>query len=101
SGPISGHVLVFPRTSTTIRYEHGPTATAGPPAVLFYNAGQHYTRRRIDGIDASDWFLIAPDAAREAVSRHDPGAAAREGRIFPYAIAPAAGRLYLAQRRLH
>ena len=40
SGPASGHLLVFPRSSTTIVYDGGAVVTGGPPATLFYNRGQ-------------------------------------------------------------
>lgn len=100
SAPISGHLLVFPRTSTTIVYEGAGAVTAGPPTILFYNRGQAYTRRKIDAIDSSDWYMIAPDVAREIMSRYDVSAADRDERIFDFSIAPATERAYMTQRRL-
>ena len=97
---MSGHTLVFPRTSTTIVYEGAGAVTAGPPTVLFYNRGQEYARRAIDPIDSCDWFMIAPDVAREIVSRYDASATDREERIFNFQVAPASENAYLAQRRL-
>src|SRR5438067_12261359 len=52
SGPTTGHVLVFPRTSTEILRDGGGTVTGAPPTVLFYNRGQAYRRRKIDAMDA-------------------------------------------------
>jgi AraC-like DNA-binding protein len=101
SGPASGHLVVFPRSSTTIVFEGGGAVTAGSPTVVFYNRGQAYTRKKIDETDASDWFMFAPDVVRDAVSQFDPGAADREDRIFPFFTAPASARAYLAQRTLH
>lgn len=100
SEPISGHILVFPRTCTTIVYDGARAVTAAPPTILFYNRGQAYERRKIDAIDASDWLMIAPDVAREIASRYDPSAADREERIFDFFVAPATEQTYLAQRRL-
>lgn len=100
SEPMSGHALVFPRTNTTIVYEGAGAVTAGPPTILFYNRGQAYTRKRIDPIDACDWYMIAPDVAREIAARYDPAAADRDEDIFAFCTASATERLYLAQRRL-
>ncbi|HJW96068.1 MAG TPA: AraC family transcriptional regulator [Thermoanaerobaculia bacterium] len=97
SGPASGHLVVFPRSSTTIVFDGGRTVTGASPTVLFYNRGQAYTRKKIDDIDASDWFMIAPDIVREAV----PAAADREDRLFPFYVAPASAKTYLEQRTLH
>ena len=99
SEPMSGHALVFPRTSTTIVYEGKGAVTAGPPSILFYNFGQAYTRRQIDDIDSCDWYMVAPDVMREVVSRYDPSAADRD-HIFDFTIAPATELAYLRQRRL-
>src|SRR5204863_998437 len=100
SGPTTGHVLVFPRTSTEIVRDGGGTVTGAPPTVLFYNRGQAYRRRKIDAMDASDWYMIAPDVVRDVVARYDPSAADREDRIFSFFIGPASPAAYLAQRRL-
>jgi AraC family transcriptional regulator len=100
SEPMSGHVLVFPRTITTIVYEGAGAVTAAPPTILFYNYGQAYSRRKIDAIDSSDWYMIAPDVAREIVSRYDATATDREP-VFDFTVAPASERAYLLQRRLH
>jgi AraC-like DNA-binding protein len=100
SGPASGYLLVFPRTSTTIVPERGRTITAGPPVALFYNQGQAYTRRKIDAVDDSDWFMIAPDVVREVVSRYDQQAVGRDDRLIPFSLGPATAAAYLFQRRL-
>jgi AraC family transcriptional regulator len=99
SEPMSGHTLVFPRTSTTIVYEGIGSVTGSPPTILFYNYGQAYTRRKIDDIDSCDWYMIAPDVAGEIVSRYDAAASDRDS-IFDFTIAPASERSYMLQRRL-
>ena len=99
SGPASGHLLVFPRSSTTILYDRGGAVTAGPPTAMFYNVDQEYGRRKIDEVDASDWFMIAPDVARDVVARHVP-AARGASRVFPFFVAPSSTGVYLEQRRL-
>jgi len=100
SGPASGYLMVFPRTSTVIVHDEGPV-TAAAPSAMFYNAGQVYTRKQIDPIDSSDWYMIAPDVVREIVTRHDVTAADRPGQIFPFVTGPVSARIYLAQRKLH
>lgn len=101
SGPASGYLLVFPRTSTTIVYDGTRPVTAAAPLAVFYNEGQAYTRRRIDDADACDWFMLAPDVVRDIVGRYDESARDRESRIFPLFTGYAGARIYLAQRRLH
>lgn len=101
SGPASGHLFVFPRTSTRILFSGRETVTATPPTALFYNAGQVYTRRKIDEIDASDWFMVDEAVVRDVVGRYDASAAGRETRIFPFASGHVSGRVYMAQRRVH
>jgi AraC-like DNA-binding protein len=100
SGPASGQLLVFPRSSTKLLFAGGRTVTATPAVAIFYNEGQQYRREKIDRTDASDWFMVAPDVVRDVVTRYDPAAAGRAN-IFPFASARAAGRVYLRQRNLH
>lgn len=100
SGPASGYLMVFPRTSTLIVHDGGPV-TAAAPSAMFYNAGQVYRRKKIDPIDASDWYMLAPDIVREIVTRHDVSAADRPERIFSFFTGPVSPRIYLAQRQLY
>jgi AraC-like DNA-binding protein len=101
SGPASGYLFVFPRSSTKLLFAGGRTITATPAATIFYNQGQEYRRERIDGIDSSDWFMVAADVVRDIVARYDESAADRETKIFPFASGRAGGELYLKQRRVH
>lgn len=101
SGPTSGYLFVFPRSSTKILFAGGRTVTATPAVTLFYNQGQEYRRERIDGVDSSDWFMVAEEVVRDVVTRYDPSAADRDLKIFPFSFARAGGRLYLGQRRVH
>jgi AraC family transcriptional regulator len=98
SGPTSGYLVVFPRTSTIVI--HDKLVTAGPPTTVFYNRGQLFRRRKIDVMDAADWFMIAPDIVRDIVAQYDPGAADREENIFSFSQGPASAETYLRQRRL-
>jgi AraC family transcriptional regulator len=101
SGPASGPLLVFPRTSTMISYAGGRSVTAAAPTALFYNEGQAYRRRKIDDIDASDWFMLDPGIVHEVVSHYDPSATDRPEHPFAFAIGPVSSLTYLTQRRLH
>lgn len=100
SGPASGHLLVFPRTSTKLLFAGGRTVTATPAVSIFYNEGQQYRREKIDRTDSSDWFMVAPDVVRDVVTRYDPSTADR-GNIFPFTSGRAGGHVYLRQRHLH
>jgi AraC family transcriptional regulator len=101
SGPTSGYLMVFPRTCTVIVPDGGHAVTAGPPSVLFYNRGQAYRRKKIDAVDASDWYMIAPDVVRDVVTRHDVAVSDRDDRLFSFFIGPVSAGAYLAQRRLY
>jgi AraC-like DNA-binding protein len=100
SGPASGHLLVFPRTSTKLLFAGRGTVTATPALAIFYNEGQAYRREKIDRVDASDWFMLAEDIVRDVVGRYDEAANDRAA-IFPFASGRAGGRVYLRQRRIH
>jgi AraC family transcriptional regulator len=100
SGPASGHLLVFPRTSTKLLFAGGRTVTATPAVAIFYNEGQEYRREKIDRTDSSDWFMLAPDIVRDVVTRYDPSTADRAN-IFTFASGRAGGHVYLMQRHIH
>ena len=92
SGPCTHHTFVFPRTCTTVRHSGGRAFTATPNCVTTYNQGQEYSRRAIDEIDASDWYVVADDVLFEATG-------ARE-RPFRTTHVPVDARTYLVQRQL-
>jgi AraC-like DNA-binding protein len=98
SGPCSHHTVVFPRTMTRIRYEEGTEFVGAPGRVAFYNQHQLYTRTKISGIDASDWFTIADDVLLELVREHDP--CATPERPFRMAEGVSDAQSFLEQRRL-
>lgn len=101
SGPASGYLVVFPRTSTTIVAESTTAVLAGPPTAVFYNCGQEYTRRKIDDIDACDWFMFDDAVVRDVVARYDPAVEGRDRRLFTTFVAPSSARTYLAQRQIY
>ncbi|HJQ41023.1 MAG TPA: AraC family transcriptional regulator [Thermoanaerobaculia bacterium] len=98
SGPCSYHTFAFPRTMTRIRHEEGTEFVGAPGRVAFYNQHQLYTRTRISGIDASDWFTIADDVLLELVREHDPRATPE--RPFRIAEGVSDAQSFLEQRRL-
>jgi len=100
SGPCSHHTFVFPRSTTLIRHEEGTSFVGSPNSVSLYNQHQVYTRKAIDAIDASDWFVLSADVLFAAIADVDPGVAERPRRPFVHAFAPIDAPTYLAQRRL-
>jgi AraC-like DNA-binding protein len=100
SGPASGYLMVFPRTSTVIVHKGGPV-TAAAPSAMFYNAGDVYSRKKIDAIDASDWYMVAPDVVRDVVERHDVAATDRPRALFSFVTGPVRAPIYLEQRELY
>lgn len=64
TGPIEGHIVVFPRTSVWIRHAGSRAFLADQRVVTIYNRGQEYTRGEVaaDG-DRSDWYAVSPELA--------------------------------------
>ncbi len=101
SGPIQQHCFVFPRSAVVIEHEHARPFVANPNVVTLYNRHQRYRRAAIsrEG-DRCDWFGVAPELLRDALSLHDPAVADREDELFPLARGVSDAALYLAQREL-
>ena len=100
SGAVPNHTFVFPRTSSAIHHERGPSFVGGPNVISIYNEGQRFTRTAIDGADESDWYAVADEVATDAIAAFDETVIDRPQRRFRHAHAPATGQLYLAQRAL-
>ncbi len=101
TGPIAGHVIVFPRTAVTITHEGQEPVVADPSTAMLYNRGQLYRRGRLhERGDISDWIGFGDDALVEAMSEVDPHVKDRPESPFRFTHGPAANRLYLRQRML-
>lgn len=100
SGPCSNHVFGFPRTSTIIRHAEGATFVGGPNSVSIYNQNQHYSRLKIDSVDATDWVVVSDDVLMDAIGAFDPAVVERPARPFVHTNAPVDAETYLEQRRL-
>jgi AraC-like DNA-binding protein len=101
SGPIQGHLFVFPRTGVWIRHEGGRAFVADPNVVTFYNRGQVYWRGRIsESGDRCEWFRVAPEALIEALARFEPAAVDRAEHPFRFSRGRSSAGLYARQRRL-
>ncbi|MEP6767655.1 MAG: AraC family transcriptional regulator [Acidobacteriota bacterium] len=99
SGPIRGHLVVFPRTLVRIAHAGGAPFVAGPDLVTYYNRGQAYRRESVHGMpDRCEWFSFAPGVLREAIRAHDPGAAERRNGPFVFVSGPSDARSYFRQR---
>ena len=69
--------------------------------VTFYNPGQEYRRRVLDGRgDACEWFAVHPDVLREMTSAIDPRAADREACGFDHSHCLSDAWSYVEQRRI-
>ena len=101
SGPASGCIVVFPRTSVWIQHEGSRRFVADPNVVTIYNRGQRYERFPIspEG-DRCDWFAVADSVARDVVGRFDPAAGESPDRPYRFERAPSSMALYARQRRI-
>jgi len=101
SGPAEHHCFVFPRTSVWIQHAGQAAFVADPHVVTFYNPGQEYRRRVLDGRgDACEWFAVHPDVLREMTSAIDRAAADREACGFDHSHCLSDAWSYVEQRRV-
>lgn len=100
SGPIvSGHLIVFPRTTVRITHPHDLPIVASPNLVMFYNLHQCYRRERLSTAgDYCDWFAFAPDHLLKALYPYEPTVVERPNQPFQLTHAPSAPAIYLRQR---
>lgn len=99
SGPISGHLIVFPRTSVCITHAGSRPIVTDPNLVMLYNDRQEYRRGKIsERGDLCEWFEFAPEIVQEAVRPFDP--AVDDRRPFRLTHGPSDTRSYLLQRQI-
>jgi AraC-like DNA-binding protein len=98
SGPCSHHTIVFPRTMTRIRHDHGSSFLGNPASVALYNQDQRYTRAKVSDVDASDWYTVADDVLLEIMRDVDPSATPEQP--FRVAEGPSDARSFAEQRIL-
>lgn len=99
TGPISGHLIVFPRTSVCITHAGRRPIVTDPNLVMLYNDRQEYRRDKIsERGDLCEWFEFAPEIVLEAVRRFDP--AVDDRRPFRLTHGPSDPRSYLLQRQI-
>jgi AraC-like DNA-binding protein len=99
TGPIDGHLIVFPRTGVTITHAGGRPIVADPNVVMFYNDRQIYRRGQLSHRgDLCEWFAFAPAALVDAIGPFDPAVENRPGRPFALTHGPSEAQVYLLQR---
>jgi AraC-like DNA-binding protein len=73
TGPIGGHLIVFPREAVTITHAGGKPIFADPTRVMFYHHGQEYRRAAVSPAGDRCAFLALPaDAVAAASGAHAP-----------------------------
>jgi AraC family transcriptional regulator len=99
SGPTAEAFFVFPREPVWIQHEHEPAFVADANTVTYYNAGQHYERRRLsERGDRCEWFALAPEIIAETLGEHEPHVTSRHDAPFCFTHGPADHGSYLRQR---
>jgi AraC family transcriptional regulator len=98
---VSGHLIVFPRTSVCITHPGSQPIIADPNVVMFYNLYSTYRRRALtpEG-DRCEWFAFAPTVLAEALRPFDPAAADNPECPFRLTHGPVDATSYLLQRRV-
>ncbi|HEY0737105.1 MAG TPA: AraC family transcriptional regulator [Herpetosiphonaceae bacterium] len=99
TGPISGHLIVFPRTSVCITHAGSRPIVTDPNLVMLYNDRQEYRRGKIsERGDLCEWFEFAPEIILDAVRPFDPKVDDRQP--FRLTHGPSDTRSYLLQRQI-
>jgi AraC family transcriptional regulator len=99
TGPIDGHLVVFPRTGVTITHAGGPPIVADPNVVMFYNDQQIYRRGKLSHRgDLCEWFAFAPAAIADAIRPFDSAVENRAGQLFTLTHGLSEAQSYLLQR---
>jgi AraC family transcriptional regulator len=102
SGPAEHHSFVFPRTALWIQHVGGRPFVADPHIVTFYNPGQQYRRRAIDGRgDRCEWFAVNLRVLSEMTFAFDPVTSDRNFGGFGHAYGLSDVRSYFEQRRIY
>lgn len=101
AGPISGHILVFPRTSVCITHDGKEPVIATPNVVMYYNRGQPYRRSPIsERGDLCEWFAYAPAVVAEALRPYDMQIEDHWEQPFAFTHGPSDSACYLIQRQI-
>lgn len=102
TGPIvSGHLIVFPRTSVCIRHPGRPPIVADPNTIMFYNLHQCYQRDCLSAEgDRCEWFAFAPEILINALQPYIPQVVDQPQRPFGFTHVRSTPQLYLRQRQV-
>lgn len=102
TGPIvSGHLIVFPRTSVYIRHPGIPPIITTPNLVMFYNLHQTYHRDELSAQgDHCEWFAFAPDVLLRALQGYEPQVFDQPDQPFRFTHALGTATIYLHQRQV-
>jgi AraC-like DNA-binding protein len=101
AGPITGHLLVFPRTSVCITHAGKEPVIATPNVVMYYNRGQPYRRSPIsERGDLCEWFAYAPEMVAEALRPYDMRIEDHLEHPFNFTHGPSDATCYLIQRNI-
>jgi AraC family transcriptional regulator len=93
------HQVIVTRRGSFERSSGGTRTFADSSAVCFWNSDESYrVRHPVPGGDSCSVFQLSPDAVRELMAVHDPGALDRPEVRFPAASAPLDGVGYLQHR---
>jgi AraC family transcriptional regulator len=102
TGPTSGHLLVFPRTSVHITHPGQEPVVANPNVVMFYNAGARYRRSKLsERGDLCEWYAFQPQVIADALSDYEACLSDNQAELFKFTHGPSDRISYLLQRRIY
>lgn len=99
TGPVGGHLVVFPRTSVRITHAGRDPLVADPNVVVFYNRQQEYRRSKLyERGDLCEFFVFSSQTVIDALRSYDPAVEERPDHPFRLTHGPSDSRSYLLQR---
>lgn len=100
-GRASTNLMVFARSGVAITREGKDEVLADSSRVMFYNAGERYTRRVLTSEgEHSEYFGVSANLLADTVRPFDPAAAARSESILPIGDGPVSPALFIRQRAI-
>lgn len=102
TGPIvSGHLIVFPRTSVCICHPGAAPIITTPNLVMFYNLHQTYRRDKLSMRgDQCEWFAFAPAILLHALAWYEPQVLNQPEQPFAFTHVLSTPAIYLHQRQV-
>lgn len=99
---LTSNVIAFPRRGTFVMHYRGERGVIDPTRVVFHNPGDAFRTSHPGGEgDDCTWMSVSSVLLADAMRRHDPARAERNGHPFPFFHGPCGQRAFLLHRLVY